>query len=189
MILNVITIKDPWAQAIVYGTKRIENRKWAPKSSISVGDAIGIHVANSVDKDAIEYLRETGMYSYSKRRHHPGHIIGIGTYAGAYGEGDFGYLENSCPYKDKLIRIGDDLWFNGPNGLVIEKVWQLNNPIPAKGKLGIWKKSVDVVDIQRNHEPRKVNIEDVYDSFSAILAQMGLKVIIDDGVCEIVDTF
>src|SRR5690554_1369660 len=44
--MKALTIKAPWAQAIVYGTKRIENRTWKPHADV-IGKRIAIHCGRS----------------------------------------------------------------------------------------------------------------------------------------------
>jgi len=79
-----LTVQDPWAQAIVFGPKRIENRSKQPPSKV-VGERIAVQTGKSVDHEAFTlsadspFTNEGGMpieFLPSRKLHHPGHIIG-----------------------------------------------------------------------------------------------------------------
>lgn len=90
-----LTVRDPWAQAIIWGPKRIENRGKRPPDKI-VGERIAIHCGKVVDEEATinatnaSRLDEPwGLYDVAVNHdrtlsragdlfghHHPGHIIG-----------------------------------------------------------------------------------------------------------------
>jgi len=50
--MKSLTVLQPWAGAIAYGAKRIENRSW-PIPRGDVGQAIAIHAAKSIDLGAV----------------------------------------------------------------------------------------------------------------------------------------
>jgi hypothetical protein len=50
-VLKALTIKQPWAGAIAYGTKDVENRSW-PMPREDAGQVIAIHAGKSVDAGA-----------------------------------------------------------------------------------------------------------------------------------------
>lgn len=120
-----LSVRQPWAWAIIHGGKDIENRSWqAVNHGLKMRGRIVIHAAKGMTQ------RE-----YESARHDICHIIG------------------NCPRPDELIRgaiIGtidvvdvvsesDSPWFFGPRGLVLE------NPNPLKplglclGQLGYFK--------------------------------------------------
>jgi hypothetical protein len=97
-----LTICDPWAQAIIWGPKRVENRTWCPPEKV-IGERLAIGVSQTVDENAALSLRDrvSGGFGLFDRidwsshhdwiceqanehdvpatigyRHHPGHIIG-----------------------------------------------------------------------------------------------------------------
>jgi len=100
-----LTVRDPWAQAIIFGPKRIENGGKRPPDKI-VGERIAIHCGKTVDEGAIkemyshpsgddlayndalclalsdfreslvERLGRNNSRGIHKIKHHPGHIIG-----------------------------------------------------------------------------------------------------------------
>lgn len=58
MILKAITVRQPWANAIIQGWKSIENRSWPTK----VRGTIAIHAAQkSEDKEFFEFVRGRGL--------------------------------------------------------------------------------------------------------------------------------
>jgi len=44
-----LTIRDPWAQAIIHGGKRIEKRTWKPPEKV-IGERVAIHCGKTVDE-------------------------------------------------------------------------------------------------------------------------------------------
>ena len=106
-----LTIKDPWAQAIIHGPKRIENRSKRPPEKC-IGEWVAIHCGKSVDDYAwgtmtayrgsktnnpppIEECHPLVQYGYGEgvekytARHHPGHIIGVVRIGGWYSADDY----------------------------------------------------------------------------------------------------
>lgn len=99
-----LTIQDPWAQAIVWGSKRIENRTWKPPDKV-IGKRIAVGASKTVDAVAKKAMHVTADRSKLRVRtqmvlndyrssvrngansagvtcktfdfhHHPGHVIG-----------------------------------------------------------------------------------------------------------------
>ena len=78
---KALTIRDPWAQAIVFGDKRVENRGQRLRKML--GERVAIHVSQTVDRDAWRELDENRKYPGDVPKyeatdvlHYPGHIIG-----------------------------------------------------------------------------------------------------------------
>ncbi|AGP55893.1 MULTISPECIES: ASCH domain-containing protein [Streptomyces violaceusniger group] len=49
--MKALTVHQPWADAIAYGGKRIENRSWTPPAA-AVGSTILIHAGKTFDPTA-----------------------------------------------------------------------------------------------------------------------------------------
>lgn len=116
-----LSVRQPWAWAIVAGHKRIENRT---ADSIAAGrmrpGPICIHAATGLKQDEFQWAH------WRLDRH------GV-----------------TCPHPSELVRgaiIGtavvteivshsDSEWFGGPRGLVLTEARQIT-PIPAPGALG-----------------------------------------------------
>lgn len=60
MILPAISIRQPWAWAILHAGKDVENRTWPlPKKYLNT--PVLIHAGKTVDEDAVDFLACIGM--------------------------------------------------------------------------------------------------------------------------------
>ena len=109
--LRCLTVKQPWAAHIVYGGKRVENRVWHAPRSI-VGTRIGIHAGLGVDRNAPPH--DSGCHSA---------LIGTAVVVASV---------EACP-------PGQEDWWIGPHGWVLDDVVELAEPIPMRGQLGVWR--------------------------------------------------
>ena len=58
MVLKAITVRQPWADAIIRGWKSVENRSWPTK----VRGTIAVHAAQKAeDKEFFEFVRSKGL--------------------------------------------------------------------------------------------------------------------------------
>ena len=55
--LRCLTVKQPWAWAIVVGLKDVENREWAPRYR----GRLGIHAGRRVDPEGFAFMRRLGI--------------------------------------------------------------------------------------------------------------------------------
>ncbi|MEM7300696.1 MAG: ASCH domain-containing protein [Pseudomonadota bacterium] len=134
---RALSVRQPWAWAIIHAGKDIENRSWqAVNHGRNVRGRIAIHASKGMTQ--AEYNDASGFIE----------SLGI-----------------SCPRPDRLLMGGiigtvdvvdvvsesDSPWFFGPRGLVLQ------NPrhcefIPAKGSLGYFRWSrgnmIDVPDVK-----------------------------------------
>lgn len=119
-----LSVRQPWAHAIVYFSKDIENRSWqAVNHGLKRRGRIAIHAAKGMTKDeyweAREFIDRLGWTCPDASALRRGGIVG------------------SVDVVD-VVRESDSPWFFGPRGLV------LSNPtpcafIPAIGALGYFK--------------------------------------------------
>ncbi|MGW2844408.1 hypothetical protein [Streptomyces sp. NPDC001274] len=120
--MKALTIRQPWAGAIVHQTKRVENRTWKLPAAYH-GAQILIHAGSQLDKNAKIYGPNLGVY---------GAIVGAATIAGYH--------------------WSDDSPCCGPWGFASTYHWELADvialptPVPAKGALGFWTPPADVLD-------------------------------------------
>jgi hypothetical protein len=112
-----LTLHSPWAQAIVYGPKRVENRSWRPGAAL--GELIAIHCGETLDEEAVHMLRERDLYEYREELHHPGHIVGVARVV-------------------DVVEQSDDPWFRGPLGWILEDVRALDEPLATPGDRRLW---------------------------------------------------
>jgi len=121
-----LSVRQPWAWAIIFGGKDIENRSRAAVSHGMDPRRIAVHAAKGMTRDEYEDARET--------------MAKIGV---------------TCPRPDQLTRgavIGavtvtaivndhESPWFFGPRGLVLSDA-EASDVIPSVGALGYfrWKR-------------------------------------------------
>lgn len=114
--MKVLTIKQPWATLIMQKDKRFEFRSWKTKYR---GDLL-IHAGKGIDKEAIVLPTEK--------------ILGKGTLVDC--------VKMSLEFKEKLLKENKEIYtdssFKENYGWQLENVELFNEPIEAKGKLGLW---------------------------------------------------
>ena len=146
LLTKALTIRDPWAQAIIHGPKRIENR--GQRLDSMLGERVAIHVSKTIDKDAWHYATAVlgskppwSEYIAHEDLSHPGHIIGsvrlIG-YCDARGD-EIDHVQATfterwhggapCPTTSE--------WWQGPVGWLLDDV-VVYEPAPARGMPGFW---------------------------------------------------
>lgn len=130
-----LSVRQPWAWAIIHGGKEIENRSLGSiKAGRMVPGKICIHAASGMKEDEYRYAH------WRLARH------GV-----------------ACPRPDALVRaaiIGtvdvtgiitqsDSEWFGGEAGLVLENPVAIT-PIPAAGALGYfeWHRAADFAPVK-----------------------------------------
>lgn len=140
-----LSIRQPWASAIVDGPKRIENRTWKRNHA---GFYIAIHAGKSFEADAhcdIAIARLWDDMPREKVDFTLGAIIGIARVARFVrfvpSEGHYAYKL----YQDDAHRP----WMAGPWCWVLEDVIALDEPIPMKGQLGLFGLDEPVVETLR----------------------------------------
>lgn len=120
--IPILTVRLPWAALILLNLRNIENRS----KSFSYRGRIGIHVSKSTPRNyyraAQKFCDELGHQIPDQKYLEPfnGNIIGTVDCVGC-------------------VTNHDSEWFEGPYGLVLESPLWLDEPIPAKGKLGFWR--------------------------------------------------
>lgn len=121
--LRVLSIKGPWAWAIIAGIKPFENR---PRRFHYRGP-LAIHMSQNPDNDtrANQFIREQGFIPPTKSELEQlrGKIIGIVD------------LVDCLP----VAECGSDPWAFGPYCLQVSNPRPIKTPIRCKGALGIWR--------------------------------------------------
>jgi hypothetical protein len=114
---RALTLKAPWAWAVVHGGKRIENRIWAT----SYRGPIYIHAGQKdtrADRDEVAAI----MGSPIPERIAHGEIVATAN------------LVDVVP----LASVHRDKWAVGPYCWILEDVRPLARTLPMRGKLGLW---------------------------------------------------
>ncbi len=134
--MKAISIKQPWAWAIIHAGKDVENRTWAPglKEDNYRGPLL-IHASKSFDTEGYNWI----IQNHKK----------LNVYLPAYpSPGDFqkGGIIGRVIFKKLVRSIDYSPWIFGPWG------WVLIDPkpidfIPYKGQLGIFNVPDDLIPL------------------------------------------
>ena len=120
--MRALTIRQPWAGAIVHQQKRVENRTWKLPAAHH-GARILIHAGAQPDKNAEVNGPHLDVYSA---------IVGIATITGCHWSSEW----QCCGY-----------WaFENTYHWTLGDVIALPEPVSAKGALGFWTPSEETVN-------------------------------------------
>jgi len=118
--MKALTLHAPWAHAVAWLGKDIENRTWRPPASV-IGTRIAIH-AGAGGKPASHQLAWEAAQRAGRDM--------IGPYA-------IGALVATAIIGEP-VTASDSPWWIGPIGWPLIGVRRLPEPIPCKGRLGLW---------------------------------------------------
>ncbi|MGY4288864.1 hypothetical protein ACVWXO_008084 [Bradyrhizobium sp. LM2.7] len=120
-----LSVRQPWAWAIVADFKDIENRSGfaIDKGSLNRRGRFAIHAAKGMTR--AEYLDGYEM------------MRGIGVCCPPPGELVRGAIVGSVEIVD-CVKASDSPWFFGPRGLVLRNAMRLGVPVPSVGQLGFF---------------------------------------------------
>ena len=118
-MLRALTVKQPWAWAILHAGKNIENRSWQNQYTLGT---IAIHAGSArVDLD----LLPRGVRRPSDDELVHGAIIGVVDVV-------------------KVVERYRSKWFVGPLGWLLENPRPLRRPIDCSGRLGLWEVPAEI---------------------------------------------
>ena len=152
--MKAITVRQPWAWAIVHGGKRIENRRnWRYRYTgpIAIHAGRGWSKNGEHDPRVLEaWARVTPDPLYRNSLHFAcGAIVAVAELVETHWSSacvrtaTLSHLHPDGPYKCSP-------WADGGHGgcahLVLADVRPLPEPIPARGQLGLWKPEPHVLD-------------------------------------------
>lgn len=118
LLMKALSIKQPWAELILQGKKKIEIRKWNTKFR----GEFYIHASKTPDKEA---MKRFGFESLPY-----GFIVGKTKLIDVKN-----YKDKEEFDKDKELHLSTFDW--GNFGFLLEDVKRIER-IPAKGNLGFW---------------------------------------------------
>ena len=127
--MKALSIRQPWAWAIVSGIKPVENRSWSTKFR---GEFL-IHAAQKFDYDGFEWIKEnyfSDLLPLLERWDKPKDMFLRGGIVGKANLVD-------CVTKH------DSNWFFGPYGFVLTDAVEIPFA-PCRGKLSFFKPEVEV---------------------------------------------
>jgi hypothetical protein len=142
--MKAITIKAPFAWAILEGHKKVENRGWIPPAAV-VGRRVAVHTAKSCTKRELDSLRAQLDKDVAMPTKLPelGAIVGTVEVAGWFkipdsaGPDDLVQTGGDMD-DDEILSAGRSSFFRGPVGFVLRKPRWLKQPVSCKGQLGFW---------------------------------------------------
>lgn len=111
--MKALTIRQPWAWAIMAGLKDVENRSWPTK----VRGEILIHAAGKTDPRGFEFLNAQGIL-------HPE----------AY---PLGALLGTVTLAD-CVTESPSAWWIGPHGFILKDPRRPEKPVKLAGRLGFF---------------------------------------------------
>ena len=119
--MKAITLRQPWAWAIINAGKNIENRNWKThfRGRVAIHAAAGM-TRGEYDR-ACEYIR-----GVNRRIRLP-----------AYEELERGAIIGTVEVAD-CVQDSDSPWFMGKYGFILARPRRLREPIPCKGALSFW---------------------------------------------------
>lgn len=148
-MMRALSLWRPWPWAFFHAGKRIENRTWPPPKGI-VGEWVAMHAALRFDGDAWLRIRD-GEFTPEGRdcphndppRAHPTGIVGAFLVHGAF--------ELGTTRRVGRVTAADMLspYAFGPWCWVTPNVVELPEPIPCKGKQGLWTLPPDIEAVVR----------------------------------------
>lgn len=124
--MKALTIRQPWAGAIAHQTKRVENRTWKLPAKHH-GARTLIHAGAERDRDAIVYGSHLDVYSA---------VVAVATLT-------------DCHWSDDGTCCGPWGFFKAYHWTLTDVV-TLTEPVPAKGRLGIWTPDADLIAAVQN---------------------------------------
>lgn len=138
--MKALTIIQPWASLIALGEKKIETRSWRTKYR----GPVLIHAGKSVDHDICKtnpfsaVLVDHGIVF--KQDMPTGVILArcnlVDCLKITHEDGIEAQLENDFIARDNEYCFGD--YSPGRFAWILDNIYPLKEPIPAKGKLSLW---------------------------------------------------
>jgi ASC-1-like (ASCH) protein len=117
--MKALSLKQPYAELVVSGEKKIELRTWNTKFR---GEFL-VHASKQVDKTAMKMFGFNSLPS--------GCIVGKAVLTDVKH-----YSSDEEHIADKNKHLASSIW--GEYGFVLEKAKRLVKPIPCKGALNFW---------------------------------------------------
>lgn len=115
--MKTISVRQPWASLIAAGVKTVENRSRPTRYR----GRVLIHAGRAIDRDGMELVAEVARDA--------GEAVPDGWPAGAI---------IGCVTLVDCVTASEDEFFEGPYGYILEDAVTFDNPIPARGQLGLY---------------------------------------------------
>lgn len=115
---HALTLKQPWADGIMYHGKDIENRAYPPPADL-IGQRIAIHAGKTDDELGASFIEDLGYTLRDPQHWTRGAIVATAVVTG-------------------VVRQSNSPWFMGPYGWQLADVRPLNSPLPCRGYRKLW---------------------------------------------------
>lgn len=147
--MRVLSIQQPWVYAMLNLGKRIENRSWGT----DYRGPIALHATKPVNRYELYFdlgtcYRCCDGKLYNGSSEDPGYVPFINELSLKLVPKISKYQPSILAVADlvDVVTVSDSKWFFGGFGLVLDNVRELPNPIPCKGKLGLWTPDAALLD-------------------------------------------
>jgi hypothetical protein len=170
--MQALTLWQPWAWAMAFAGKPVENRTWAPPHSL-LGQRIAIHAGKTCDEKMIDGIgaefgivpatSDVPLLGYGNDLQRIGHlargaVVAVGTLAGYVLDDGNGRVipagmrvpdeyppEKAKAICDETMRVARaSRWYQGPVGWIVVNRIALPTPVPCRGAQGLWTLPPDV---------------------------------------------
>lgn len=141
--MKAITLKQPWAAAMRSGIKRIETRSWPTKHR----GALAIHAGRSLDRGALRLAITGNGGNYVSLQDVEAVERWIATHGPIVTGAAIGVMNLvDCIQMDQELIDAPEMaselpwggWAPGRWAWVLQPIEWFAEPIPAKGRLGLW---------------------------------------------------
>jgi len=123
--MKAISIRQPWAWAILHGGKSVENRDWVLPRQFQ-DTWLWLHCGKRVERAAWYDIREIIGADPPQTADMPtGAVIGVVRFSHSFVTGEPDPMDTSP-------------WYQGGVGWVVSGAYALSTPVPCKGRLKLW---------------------------------------------------
>ena len=150
MGMYALSIRQPWAELIVRGYKDVENRNWRPSRETWEhirGTRLAIHAGKTLDRDIVKQAEieqreapggmwEAILHVWPTAKERTGGIIGTAKLEGIE---VYEKMPGTASGSDDVLDRSPSPWAFGPYGWVFSDPEILDEVIPYKGSLGLFR--------------------------------------------------
>lgn len=121
-----LSVRQPWAWAIIHGGKDVENRDWRrPNPGLTFRGRVAIHASSGMTRDEYDAIFPRGAPPIP-----PAHLLVRGAIVG--------HVQVMDIIRDPHREMIKSPWFHGPVGLMLAHPVAIE-PIPCAGALGFFR--------------------------------------------------
>lgn len=135
-----LTLTRPWPFAILglapLAAKRVENRAVRYPAHLK-GELICLHAGKTYDPEAADFILQTCGIEPPDDADCPQGIVGVCRVVGWLFK-DHEHVRDAFGPITFPVPPGQDRWFFGPWGWILDDVQKLATPVPCRGMQGLW---------------------------------------------------